>query len=331
MYRRMIFILVSLFFIFFFQNETLAKNNEKSPINYDQLLPLAKKYIGVPYAWGGTSPSGFDCSGYISFVYKQLGYELPRTSKEMAKAGVSVKRSELRVGDLVFFNTYGNDISHAGIYIGNNQFIHSQDRVGVSISALNDPFYWGKRYVGATRVLDYSLDVGKFVDVKKNYWAYDAVQKLSNEEILLGYEKSYFLPEEKITRAEVAALLAEALELNVSNRKETFKDVPSDHWAVGAVNALHKQGIISGEGGNFNPDGVLKREHLAIMFNRAFNLKAAVGPVSFSDVSVQNPVYEAIRNLVASGIANGFDDQTFKPREDVKRAQYVAFLYRALY
>jgi murein DD-endopeptidase / murein LD-carboxypeptidase len=334
MYRRLVFVLVSLFFIFFFQKDIYAKMDAKTPINYDQLLPLSKKYIGVPYAWGGTAPSGFDCSGFISHVYKQLGIDLPRISKDMAKAGQPVKRSDLRVGDLVFFNTYGSDISHAGIYIGNNEFIHSQEGKGVSISLLNDPFYWSKHYVGATRVLDYSLEVGSFHDVKKTYWAYEAVQKLSQKEILLGYEKSYFLPEEKITRSEVAALLAEALQLNVASRTQIFKDVPSTHWAFGAINALHKEGIIKGDNlGNFNPDGVLKREHVAIIFNNAFTLSpnSSLKEVTFTDVHTNSPAFEAIHKLAASGIANGYEDNTFKPRDDVKRSQYVAFLYRALH
>jgi hypothetical protein len=335
MIRRTTFVLVSLFFIFFFQKETFAKTDEITPINYDQLLPIAKKFIGVPYAWGGTSPSGFDCSGYISFVYKQLGIDLPRISKDMAKSGEPVKRSQLRVGDLVFFNTYGSDISHAGIYIGNNQFIHSQDGKGVSISLLNDPFYWSKRYVGATRVLDYSLEVGQFQDVKKSHWAFEAVQKLSKKELIIGYEGSLFLPEENITRAEMAAMLAESLNLKITNRSKVFKDVPSDHWAVGSINALYKEGIINGDkSGNFNPDDVVKREHIAVIFDNAFKLQAsatALKEVNFTDVSRDNPAYEAIQKLAASGVAAGYDGNSFKPREDVKRSQYVTFLYRVLY
>jgi murein DD-endopeptidase / murein LD-carboxypeptidase len=334
MIRRTTFVLVSLFCIFFYQKETFAKAEEVAPVNYDQLLPIAKKYIGVPYAWGGSSPSGFDCSGYISFVYKQLNIDLPRISKDMAKVGDPIKRSELRVGDLVFFNTYGSDISHAGIYIGNNQFIHSQNGKGVSISALNDPFYWSNRYVGASRVLDFPLDVGQFQDVKKSHWAYEAVQKLSKKELIVGYKGSIFLPEEKITRAEMAAMLAESLNLKIANRSKLFKDVPSDYWAVGAINALYKEGIISGDNfGNFNPDGVVKREHIAVIFNNAFKLRTsptATKDLNFTDVSRDNPAYEAIQKLAASGVASGYEDNTFKPREDVKRSQYVAFLYRVL-
>lgn len=330
MYRRIFFAIASCLFIFSFQIQAFASS--KDPVNYDQLIPLAKKYVGVPYLWGGTTPSGFDCSGYITYVYKQLNKSLPRTTAGMYSAGISVKKSDLRPGDLVFFNTSGSGVSHAGIYIGEGKFAHSSSSRGVSISSLEDPYYWKPRYIGARRILDYQLEVGKYHDVKANYWAYNEVQTLSQDEIVLGYERSYFLPEDKISRAEVAALLAEALELNVSDRKQRFKDVPADHWAVGAINALFKEGIVKGDpNNNFNPDDVLKREHLAIMFSKAFNLTSAASTENFTDVKVSSPTYDPIQRLAASGIAKGYPDQTFKPRDDVKRSQYAAFLYRALY
>jgi hypothetical protein len=334
MIRRTTLILVSLFCIFFFEKVSFAKNVDETPVNYDQLIPIAKKFIGVPYAWGGTQPSGFDCSGYVTYVYDQLNMKLPRISRDMPKAGVPVKRADLRIGDLVFFNTYGNDISHVGIYIGNNEFIHSQDGKGVSTNLLNDPFYWGKRYVGATRVLDYELDPGNFQDVKKSHWAFEAVSKLGRDELVIGFEDSYFMPEDKMTRADMAALLAGALKLNLSSRKQVFKDVPSGHWAVGAVNALAKEGIIDGDASSFRPDLVVKREDVALIFDKAFKLKVSasdVRGVALSDVSASDPSYGAIRRLVAAGVAVPGGDGTFKPREEVTRAQYATFLYRVLY
>ena len=116
-----------------------------------QLVDLAKQYLGTPYVWGGTTTSGFDCSGFTKYVYAQLGYTLKRTAAQQLGNGVSV--TELQLGDLVFFNnTYSSSLAatHVGIYIGDNQFIHAASG-GVKITDLSDSFY-ASRYVGARRI-----------------------------------------------------------------------------------------------------------------------------------------------------------------------------------
>lgn len=116
------------------------------------VIEKAREYLGTPYQWGGTTPSGFDCSGFIRYVFLSEGIELPRTSASMYdEAGTSV--SELKEGDLVFFSITKNfSISHVGVYIGNNEFISSTTSSGVKVDSLNSK-YWGPRYVGAKRVL----------------------------------------------------------------------------------------------------------------------------------------------------------------------------------
>ncbi|GAX88511.1 C40 family peptidase [Effusibacillus lacus] len=113
------------------------------------VVDIAKKYVGVPYAWGGTSPKGFDCSGFVNYVFAQNGVQLPRTAAEIYKLGTPV--TELQPGDLVFHTTYAPGASHVGIYVGDNQFISATSSSGVKIVPLNNP-YWGPRYIGAKRL-----------------------------------------------------------------------------------------------------------------------------------------------------------------------------------
>lgn len=117
--------------------------------NVDQLIKVAKNQLGVPYAWGGSSPNGFDCSGFIYYAYKQAGLNTNRYSSEGYHMRSYYVNTPI-VGDLVFFQgTYKSGISHVGIYLGNNEFIHAAND-GVVISNVNDS-YWKKHFEGFKR------------------------------------------------------------------------------------------------------------------------------------------------------------------------------------
>lgn len=116
------------------------------------MIDYAHKFRGVPYVFGGNTPKGFDCSGYTKYVFAKVGVTLPRMADEQYRVGKKVSRSQLKPGDLVFFETYEPGISHSGIYIGEGKFISATSSRGVAVDSLMDG-YWGKRYRGATRVL----------------------------------------------------------------------------------------------------------------------------------------------------------------------------------
>ena len=121
----------------------------------EQIVNYAYNFLGTPYVWGGTSTSGFDCSGFTQYVFKQMGYSIKRTAAQQLTCGYAV--TDLQLGDLVFFeNTYttGADASHVGIYVGDNQFIHAASG-GVKVTDLSDlsDDYYAARYIGARRVI----------------------------------------------------------------------------------------------------------------------------------------------------------------------------------
>ena len=121
----------------------------------DQIVATAKEYLGTPYVWGGTSPKGFDCSGFVYYVYQQYGYQLQRrASLQYANNGVSVSKSQLQPGDLVFFSDSVDPIGHVGMYIGDGYFIHASSGKGcVCITALEGSSYYINHYTGAKRII----------------------------------------------------------------------------------------------------------------------------------------------------------------------------------
>ncbi|PYZ96054.1 peptidase [Alteribacter lacisalsi] len=118
-----------------------------SSSSVDSLISTARSVQGSPYSWGGTTPAGFDCSGFVNYVFSQNGQTLPRSTSQLWNARTPVS-NPVR-GDLVFFETRTGP-SHVGIYLGNGQFIHSGASTGVAVASMSNS-YWGPRYLGAGR------------------------------------------------------------------------------------------------------------------------------------------------------------------------------------
>ncbi|ONI46096.1 glycoside hydrolase [Epulopiscium sp. SCG-B10WGA-EpuloA2] len=122
----------------------------------EQIINYGLNFIGTPYVWGGNSLTrGVDCSGFTKEVYDAFGITISRVSYQQANDGNDIDKAELKTGDLVFFDTNGSNngnISHVGIYMNNNKFIHSASTNGVMISNLNSPYY-AQNYVKSVRIL----------------------------------------------------------------------------------------------------------------------------------------------------------------------------------
>ena len=117
-----------------------------------QIAAFGMQYVGYPYVYGGTSPSGFDCSGFVQYIYRQFGYSINRTATAQLANGYYVSYDSLMPGDLVFFGS-GSSASHVGMYIGGGEFVHAANsRSGVKISSLSESWY-AARYIGARRII----------------------------------------------------------------------------------------------------------------------------------------------------------------------------------
>ncbi|MGE4274255.1 MAG: NlpC/P60 family protein [Desulfitobacterium sp.] len=133
------------------QTTTIAMATSRGSADGSSLVDRALSLQGTSYVFGGTSTSGFDCSGFTKYVYSGAGVSLPRTSYDQFSSGSAVSSDNLQSGDLVFFSTYAPGASHVGIYIGNGKFVHaSNPGSGVKVSGISDSYY-GPRYLGARR------------------------------------------------------------------------------------------------------------------------------------------------------------------------------------
>jgi peptidoglycan DL-endopeptidase CwlO len=116
------------------------------------LVATALSYRGVPYRNGGSDPGGFDCSGFVQWVFAQQGRAMPREVRDQYRVGKSIDRGEVQPGDLVFFETVSPGASHVGIALGNDQFVHAPSSRGVVRVESYTVDYWKQRYIGARRL-----------------------------------------------------------------------------------------------------------------------------------------------------------------------------------
>jgi cell wall-associated NlpC family hydrolase len=122
-------------------------DRQRKPRGRPRIVKIALRYLGIPYRWGGASPSGFDCSGFVMYVYGKVGVALPHNGAMLWGQGRPISRSRLATGDVIFFNGLG----HVGIYIGRGRFVHSPHTGDVvKISRLAEGWY-RSTYVGARR------------------------------------------------------------------------------------------------------------------------------------------------------------------------------------
>lgn len=301
--KRIIILIVAVFFLLsMLPNATEASYTSATS---SKIVSDSKALIGTPYKWGGTTTSGFDCSGYMVYVFKKSGLSLPRTTTEQMKLGIAVSKSNLKAGDLVFFNTSGKGVSHAGIYIGNNNFIHASSSKGVMISSINDPYYWGSKYIGAKRVYDFS--------------DHNVIQAAAKKPPVSIYN---------VSRIEVAETLVRALGLTAKSNGTYYTDIYSTNPKIKYINAAYEAGIFTGSNGKFNPNDKLTRSQMAKILTEAYKLSGKKDP-KFKDVPNKHWAKDYIHTLYYNNITTGYTNGYYGVNDKVTNTQFAKFMDRA--
>ncbi|KHO61723.1 peptidase S8 [Thermoanaerobacter sp. YS13] len=226
----------------------------------------------------------------------------------------------------------GKDIRKAGVYYLNEK-TNQWEYVGGKIDKGTNTITFEAKHFSTYGVFEYNKE---FKDVTKDNWAYDVVNVLASRHIIKGIDSETFLPNAKITRAEFAALMIRALGIEEEPYKGEFNDVKEGTWYANAIEAAYKAGIMLGDGKNMRPDDPITREEMTAVIMRVYGKLAeykedSIGNTTFSD---NNKISEWAKNVVANavklGIVRGYEDNTFKPKDNATRAEAAAMLYRIL-
>ena len=323
---------ISTFLIVLLLLTSFPFHNVSAASAQEDVVNSAKSYIGVPYVFGGTTPKGFDCSGFIRYVLGKVGIDLPRTSSDQYNTGKSVSKADLQPGDLVFFEkTYNKaGVTHSGIYIGNNNFISATSSKGIKIDSLSST-YWGPKYYGAKRVIE--SKPGEFSDIDPSHAAYNAIHTLSVKEIINGYEDGTFRPEEKITRGQAAAIVNRVLNKEPQNIN-AFTDVATNSRFAKDIAAIKELGIIQGyEDGTFRPNNYMTRAEMAVIVGKSFNLQntqMSMASSNYSDIDPSYWAHDAIVTLSNIDSTSIFDGDHYYPTSQSTRAFFTTAIYNSM-
>jgi len=242
---------------------------------------------------------------------------------------------DIKIGSPVkmTFNIEGaKDIRKVGAYYL-NETTNRWEYIGGKIDRETNTITFEAKHFSTYAAFQYNK---QFKDVSKDNWAYDVINVLASRHIIKGIDENTFLPNKKITRAEFAALMTRALGIEEKPYKGQFNDVKEGAWYANAVEAAYKAGIILGDGKNMRPNDPITREEMAAVIMRVYGKLVEyrednIGNTTFSDNNkISEWAKNAVANAVKLGIVKGYEDNTFRPKENATRAEAAAMLYRAL-
>ena len=335
--KKIISTLLCTFFLLSF----LPAKGQASNVTGREIVLFADRFQGTPYLYGGTTVEGFDCSGFLLYVFNHFGLSLPRTSEAQYTVGVPIEKSELQVGDLVFFSdTYKEGISHSGIYVGNNEFISATSSAGVKVVSL-DNVYWSAHYTGAKRVLseeqtEVPVATLSFHDIPVNHFAYDAIVQLTGNGIVNGFPDESFRPSDSVTRGQAAAIINRILKHTPRNI-EYFSDVNSQNGFAKDIAAIKELGVINGfPDGTFRPNDTMTRAQMAVIIKNAFNihltnLASAQSKTVYEDVPTSYWAHDAIVTMSSIDRTGGFKTPYYRYNDHATRADFTAAVYNGLH